>query len=54
MAGARRRKIDLFGGASISAFGEVWSMHNAEAQCTLKAEPQMGREKFCLIFSFLS
>ena len=48
MAGARKRKIHLYGGAGISALGEVWLRHNADAQCTPEGreEAQMGRENF--------
>ena len=35
--------------------GEVWSMHNADTQCTVQAQRPMGRENFlCLNFSCLA
>ena len=47
MAGARRRKIHLYGRAGISRLGEVRLTHIADAHCTLEGmeEAQKGREK---------
>ena len=47
MAGARRRKIHLYGGAGISFLGEVRLTHTADAHYTLEGreEAQKGREK---------
>ena len=54
MAGTRRRKIDLYGRAGISAFGKILFRYNADTQCTLKRkkEAQTGRENFC-VYVFL-
>ena len=47
MAGARRRKIHLYGRAGTSRLGEVRLTHIADAHCTLEGreEAQKGREK---------
>lgn len=44
MAGARRRKFDLYSWAGIPAIEEIWLMHKADAQSTLerKKEVQTG------------
>ena len=48
MAGARRRKIHLYGGAGISLLGKVGLTHTADAHCTLEGreEIQMDTEQF--------
>lgn len=47
MADIRRRKFDLYGWAGIPAAGEVWLVHNTDAQGTQEGreEAQMGGEK---------
>lgn len=49
MAGTRRRKIDLYGCAGISAVGEVWLMRNAPRRGGRRPK---GREKKYEFFSF--
>lgn len=54
IAGIRRRKIDLYGGAGISAIGEVWSMHKADAWCNIQRggrRPKRAKEK-CLFWNW--
>lgn len=53
MAGSRRRKLDHYGEACISAIGEAWVLHTGDAHCTLEWREgvQMSRENFfCLNF----
>lgn len=47
VAGSGRRKINLYGWAAISAFGEVWLVHNEAAQHASEGREgaQTGREK---------
>ena len=54
MSSTRKRKIDLYGWAGISAVGLVRLMHSADAHSTLEGreDAQTGREK-CLNFSCL-
>ena len=49
-------KINLYGGAGISALGKIWLTHSAEAQCTLegKHEANGQRKILCLKFSCLT
>ena len=44
----QKEKIDLYGWAGISAVGEVWFTHNADARCMQEGErgDQRAEEKF--------
>ena len=46
MAGVRKRKVSLCGWAGISAFGEVWSKHNKNAQEEKEEDQRSGENVY--------